>query len=105
MVSVSRKSVAGAGRFNGLMWIEDKGFNIVRFNGTYGGSKTNNTYLHFDSWRVNCGPGLWVPYQIYSEETERRGFYPHAIMHYKAITQLWDGVRVPNSAIRRSSPI
>lgn len=93
VVSVSPKPVAGAGRFNGLMWIEDKGFNIVRFNGTYGGSKTNNTYLHFDSWRVNCGPGLWVPYQIYSEETELPYDLELRKMHYKAITQLWGYTR------------
>jgi len=93
VVSVSPKSGAGTGRFNGLIWIEDRGYNIVRFNGTYGGSKGNNVFLHFDSWRVNCGPNLWVPYQIYSEETEMPFDLKLRKMHYKAVTQLWGYTR------------
>jgi hypothetical protein len=89
VVSVSPKREAGSGRFNGRVWIEDKGYNIVRFNGTYGGSKHDNVFLHFDSWRVNCGPDLWVPYQIYSEETELPYDLKLRKVHYKSMTQLW----------------
>ena len=27
-------------------------------------------YLHFDSWRLNMRPGLWLPAYIYSEESD-----------------------------------
>jgi hypothetical protein len=30
-----------------------------------------NQYLHFDSWRANLQPGLWLPAAIYVEETHR----------------------------------
>jgi hypothetical protein len=40
----------------------------VRFNGIYKGSNLLGSYFHFDSWRVNAGPGLWLPAAIYSEE-------------------------------------
>jgi hypothetical protein len=89
VVSVSPKPEAGSGRFNGRIWIEDKGYSIVRFNGTYGGSKRDNVFLHFDSWRINCGPDLWVPYQIYSEETELPYDVKLRHIHYKSMTQLW----------------
>ena len=28
-------------------------------------------YFHFDSWRMNVQPGIWLPVAIYVEETER----------------------------------
>ena len=59
---------AGKGRFSGRIWVEDQDFHIVRFNGAYSGSSRTNYYFHFDSWRVNTGPNLWLPAFIYSEE-------------------------------------
>jgi hypothetical protein len=89
VVTVTPKKEAGLGRFIGRIWVEDKTFNIVRFNGTYGPHKGNQFYMHFDSWRVNCGPDLWVPYQIYSEESAM----PYAVglrkLRFKALTQVW----------------
>jgi hypothetical protein len=66
-----RKS--GTGRFLGRIWVQDDGGNIVRFNGTYTNNPNNpiNHYYHFDSWRKNMQPGLWLPYAIYVEETHR----------------------------------
>ena len=61
---------AGKGRFMGRIWVEDQDFHIVRFNGAYGGSSRTNYYFHFDSWRVNSGPNLWLPAFIYSEESD-----------------------------------
>jgi len=74
VVTVTPKKGAGKGSFLGRIWIEDKGFNIVRFNGTYAADAKNKQqmYMHFDSWRVNAGPDLWVPAQIYSEETNMK---------------------------------
>ena len=64
----------GMGRFYGRIWIEDRDGNVVRFNGTYTGPTTADSskyYFHFDSWRVNVQPGIWLPVAVYVEETQR----------------------------------
>jgi hypothetical protein len=66
--------VPGEGRFYGRIWIEDQAGNVVRFNGTYTGSPREDTskyYFHFDSWRMNVQPGIWLPVAVYVEETQR----------------------------------
>ena len=66
--------VTGMGRFYGRVWIEDQGGNVVRFNGTYTGPSSEEDsryYFHFDSWRMNVQPDLWLPVAIYVEETNR----------------------------------
>ena len=50
-----------AHRFKGAIWVEDDGYNIVRFNGSYG-------TFHIDSWRMNLREGVWLPSVVYSEE-------------------------------------
>src|SRR6202789_2142701 len=66
--------VAGMGRFYGRIWIEDVNGNVVRFNGTYTGpasEESSKFYFHFDSWRMNVQPGIWLPVAVYVEETTR----------------------------------
>ncbi len=66
--------VKGYGRFYGRVWIEDQDGNVVRFNGTYTESQSednNKEYFHFDSWRMNMQPDLWLPVAIYVEESQR----------------------------------
>jgi hypothetical protein len=66
--------VHGMGRFYGRIWIEDQGGNVVRFNGTYTGPTSEDAskyYFHFDSWRMNVQPGIWLPVAVYVEETQR----------------------------------
>jgi hypothetical protein len=66
--------VAAMGRFYGRIWIEDQDGNIVRFNGTYQSPKSEDDsryFFHFDSWRMNVQPGIWLPVAVYVEETER----------------------------------
>jgi hypothetical protein len=66
--------VSGMGRFYGRIWVEDEDGNVVRFNGTYTGSPNEDStkyYFHFDSWRMNVQPGIWLPVAIYVEETHR----------------------------------
>jgi hypothetical protein len=66
--------VNGMGRFYGRIWIEDEGGNVVRFNGTYTGSNSEDSskhYFHFDSWRLNVQPDVWLPVAIYVEESQR----------------------------------
>jgi len=87
---------AGKGRFMGRIWVEDQDFHIVRFNGAYSGSSRNNYYFHFDSWRVNAGPNLWLPAFIYSEESDLNvALFKR--LSFKAQTRLW-GYNVGRSA-------
>ena len=66
--------VNGMGRFYGRIWIEDQVGNVVRFNGTYTGPTSEDSskyYFHFDSWRMNVQPGIWLPVAVYVEESQR----------------------------------
>lgn len=80
---------SGRGRFKGRIWAEDQGFTIVRFNGVYTPvSGINGFNLHFDSWRSNLQPGLWLPAFVFSEESNLKDFMGNNI-HFKAQTRLW----------------
>ncbi len=79
---------AGKGRFLGRIWVEDQDFRIVRFNGAYTGNSKTNYYFHFDSWRVNAGPNLWLQAFIYSEESDVHYAFAKKLM-FKAQTRLW----------------
>ena len=64
-------SNAGPGRFYGRIWAEDKNDTIVRFNGVYLPVKHKGHYnSHFDSWRLNVNPDIWVPAYVFTEETD-----------------------------------
>jgi len=79
---------AGKGHFIGRIWVEDQDFTVVRFNGAYTGSSRTDFYFHFDSWRVNPAPGVWLPALVYSEESD----LPYALgkhLQFKAQTRLW----------------
>ncbi|MGA7341132.1 MAG: hypothetical protein WBX18_11070, partial [Terracidiphilus sp.] len=81
--------VAGMGRFYGRIWIEDQDGNVVRFNGTYTGPTSEDSskyYFHFDSWRMNVQPGVWLPVAIYVEESQREGSKTTGL---KAQTHFW----------------
>ncbi|QNI32613.1 hypothetical protein H7849_00895 [Alloacidobacterium dinghuense] len=69
---VRPKPKTGAGRFSGRIWIEDQDGNIVRFNGTYTSNANDEVtrYYHFDSWRQNLQPNVWLPAAIYAEESQ-----------------------------------
>src|ERR1700726_2488847 len=85
---VSPQSKAGKGRFLGRIWVEDQDYHIVRFNGAYGGSGRTSWYFHFDSWRTNAQPGLWLPSFVYSEEKDLH-YALTKKMDFKAQTRLW----------------
>lgn len=83
--------VPGEGRFYGRIWIEDQAGNVVRFNGTYTGSTHEDTskyYFHFDSWRMNVQPDIWLPVAVYVEETQRMEGSKNAT-GLKAQTHFW----------------
>jgi hypothetical protein len=88
VIDVQPKPKAGSGRFMGRIWVEDQDYNIVRFNGTYSSSSRYNYYLHFDSWRLNMRPGMWLPAFIYSEESDMKYGLGHNL-NFKAQTRLW----------------
>jgi hypothetical protein len=81
---------SGKGRFYGRIWAEDQGFAIVRFNGMFAssGSEGSGFNLHFDSWRMNLQPDLWLPAFVYSQESELKTASGAAI-RFKAQTRLW----------------
>jgi len=63
--------------FVGRIWIEDRDYNLVRFNGASRSSEKmlsgmfkRTLSFHMDGWRVNVAPGVWVPSYLYSEETD-----------------------------------
>src|ERR1700687_2538411 len=87
---------SGKGRFPGRIWVEDQVYNIVRFNGGYGGGGHTSYYFHFDSWRTNVQPGMWMPSFVYSEEKELH-YAMTKKLDFRAQTRLW-GYNIGQSA-------
>jgi len=85
---VTPQEKSGKGRFLGRIWVEDQDFNIVRFNGAYGGGGHSSWYFHFDSWRSNVQQGLWLPAFVYSEEKDLH-YAMTKKLDFKAQTRLW----------------
>jgi len=79
---------SGKGRFLGRIWVEDQDFHVVRFNGGYGGGGHSTWYFHFDSWRTNVQPGMWLPSFVYSEEKELH-YALTKKLDFRAQTRLW----------------
>jgi hypothetical protein len=75
--------------FLGRIWIEDHDYNVVRFNGTHAPSSAGKLYFHFDSWRENMGPGLWLPAYVYTEESEIAYLLGQRKLRFKGQTRLW----------------
>jgi hypothetical protein len=83
------------GRFYGRIWIETRSGNVVRFNGDFSGSeKDYSEYYHFDSWRTNVQPDLWLPTSFYVEESDPKSVT--RTLKFKAINHVWGYVlKVP----------
>jgi hypothetical protein len=79
------KPDAPPGRFQGRIWLDDRDYTIVRFNGTH--TSQDSFSLHFDSWRLNLQPGLWLPAYVYSEESDLDS--SGARFRTKAQTRFW----------------
>jgi hypothetical protein len=96
---VHPKAGLGNGRFTGRIWVDDDSGNVVRFNGTYTGGDMadkadDNDYFHFDSWRQNLQPGVWLPVGVYVEETSKKD-KEHPVS-FKAHTSIWGySLKVP----------
>ena len=83
------------GHFLGRVWIETHNGNVVRFDGDVAGTeKDSKEYYHFDSWRTNVQPDLWLPNSIYVEESDPKS--PTKTLQFKAINHIWGYVlKVP----------
>jgi hypothetical protein len=80
---------SGRGRFKGRIWAEDQDYTIVRFNGVYTPVAGLNGYnLHFDSWRLNLQPNLWLPAYIFSQESDMREVFGGHV-RFRCQTRLW----------------
>jgi peptidase M48-like protein len=88
VIDVEPKKDASPGRFVGRIWVEDQDYNIVRFNGTYSSRPHTDFYLHFDTWRLNLRPDMWVPAYIYSEESDFK-YGVSKSLRFRAQTRLW----------------
>lgn len=77
--------------FMGRIWVEDRDYTIVRFNGLYVGKHHGffQYYAHFDSWRMNLQPGVWLPAGIFTEETGQKNPDMDSVLRFKAQTRFW----------------
>lgn len=79
---------SGPDRFVGRIWVEDENYHIVRFNGSYTQPSRTLPELHFDSWRLNLLPNVWLPAYSYSEDVDETPGRP-AKLRYRAQTRIW----------------
>jgi hypothetical protein len=83
------------GRFFGRIWVERRGGNIVRFNGSFAGSEKDfREYYHFDSWRTNVQENLWLPTSFYVEESDPKS--TENTVKFKSVSHVWGyALKVP----------
>ena len=79
---------SGISRFLGRIWVEDQGYHIVRFNGTFTPHPRFTYKLDFDSWRLNLMPGLWLPAYVNRPQSDEHHRFGRR-QHFKAQTRLW----------------
>ena len=91
------------GRFYGRIWVETRNGNVVRFNGDFAGSiQTMKEFYHFDSWRTNVQPDLWLPTSFYVEESDPKS--TSSTLKFKAINYVWGYVlKVPQNNAENTS--
>ena len=78
-------------RFSGRIWAEDHDYTIVRFNGRFvstarWSNPMREGFVHFDSWRLNVQPGLWLPAYVFDHESQGKS---KPSDHFKSQTRLW----------------
>jgi hypothetical protein len=91
------------GRFFGRIWVETRDGNVVRFNGDFSGTiQTMKEFYHFDSWRTNVQPDLWLPTSFYVEESDPKS--TSSTLKFKAINYVWGYVlKVPANNAEQTS--
>lgn len=86
VLDVKPKPKEPSGRFIGRIWVEDKTFHVVRFSGTYVFKRSGRAF-HFNSYRAQVGPGLWLPSISYIEESASNAGPTNADL--KGLVQFW----------------
>lgn len=90
VLDVAPKKKQGDG-FAGRIWVDDRDFNIVRFNGINRRAEREffgkQLSLNMDSWRTSVLPGLWLPSYIYIEEMS--GLVEETKPRVRAQVRLW----------------
>jgi hypothetical protein len=92
--------------FTGRIWVEDRNFNLVRYNGinrdvdqTLSRFFHKKLSFHMDGWRVNTMPGVWVPAYVYNEETDLNDLQqPTKEPRFKSQVRIW-GYEAQRAAI------
>ena len=77
--------------FTGRIWVEDRDFTIVRFNGISRSLPGNTSvskkfWFNVDSWRLNVSPGVWLPSYVYAEQQSESETQPQAL---KSQVRFW----------------
>jgi hypothetical protein len=92
---VKPRAARSSGKFMGRIWVEDGDYSVVRSNGTYTNTKgmalfflDREVYYHFDSWRVNVAPGVWMPAFVYIEDSPDRERGKQNV-RFRAQSRLW----------------
>jgi hypothetical protein len=83
-VDVHPRNPENVGAFEGRIWVEGQNYAIVRLNGRRINPPHRDLYVHFDSWRENLEPGLWLPAYVFSQDTDL-----HKRLKFRAETRLW----------------
>ena len=91
------------GRFFGRIWIETNNANVIRFNGDFAGSILSmKEFYHFDSWRTNVQPNLWLPTSFYVEESDPKS--SNNTLKFKAINYIWGyALKLPDTNAENTS--
>ena len=104
--------------FTGRIWVEDRNYNLVRFNGinrdfdqTLSRFFQQRLSFHMDGWRVNTAPGVWLPASVYSEETDLNDLkQPTKQPRFKSQVRIWGyeaqtaAAAKPQTSIRIDEP-
>lgn len=75
------------GKFVGRIWVEDRDYRIVRFNGAYTPYAKDEAYFHFDAWRQEVEPGFWAPSFVYIQDEDFTG---QVGARFRAQSRLWN---------------
>jgi Peptidase family M48 len=87
----------GRDGFSGRIWIEDRDYTLIRFNGINLGTdqmlssffNSKSLSFHVDGWRVNVMPGVWLPSYVYSEETDLRDAGATPRKGFRSQVRIW----------------
>jgi hypothetical protein len=82
--------------FTGRVWVEDRDYAIVRINGINRVVDNSLTRVfrkklsfHFDTWRANVQPGVWVPASVYFEEADLEYGVARRKARFNGRVRLW----------------